>query len=75
MTIPGDHQFAMPFGATGPGMVAGITMQRHMSQYGTTAEQFGLQQVAQRDHARLNERALLPRAALSRELSQFAVGE
>jgi acetyl-CoA acetyltransferase len=59
MGITGDHQFAMPFGATGPGMVAGITMQRHMAVYGTTEEQFGLQQVAQRRHARLNERALL----------------
>ncbi len=54
----GDYQFAAPFGAPGPGMVAGITMQRHMAVYGTTEEQFGMQQVAQRDHARLNERAL-----------------
>ena len=57
--VAGDHQFAAPFGATGPGMVAGITMRRHMSVLCTTEGQFGLQQIAQRDHARLNERALL----------------
>jgi acetyl-CoA acetyltransferase len=56
--IPGDYQFAMPFGAPGPGMVAGLTMQRHMALYGTTEDQIGLQQVTQRRHAGLNERAL-----------------
>jgi acetyl-CoA acetyltransferase len=56
--IPGDYQFAMPYGLPGPGMVAGLTMQRHMSQYGTTEEQFALQQVTARYHASLNERAL-----------------
>ena len=56
--IPGDFQFALPFGAPGPGMVAGLTMQRHMALYGTTEEQFALQMVAQRRHASLNERAL-----------------
>jgi acetyl-CoA acetyltransferase len=57
--IPGDYQFVMPYGAPGPGIVAGLTMQRHMQLYGTTEEQFGMQQVAQRHHASLNERALL----------------
>jgi acetyl-CoA acetyltransferase len=57
--IPGDYQFVLPYGAPGPGIVAGLTMQRHMSVYGTTEEQFGMQQVAQRYHASLNERALL----------------
>jgi acetyl-CoA acetyltransferase len=57
--IPGDYQFVMPYGAPGPGIVAGLTMQRHMQVYGTTEEQFALQQVAQRYHAGLNERALL----------------
>ena len=52
-------KFAAPFGAPGPGMVAGITMQRHMTVYGTNEQQFGMQQVAQRSHARRNERALL----------------
>jgi acetyl-CoA acetyltransferase len=57
--IPGDYQFVLPYGAPGPGIVAGLTMQRHMQLYGTTEEQFALQQVAQRHHATLNERALL----------------
>lgn len=56
--VPGDFQFALPFGAPGPGMVAGLTMQRHMQLYGTTEEQFALQMVAQRRHASMNERAL-----------------
>ncbi len=57
--VVGDHQFAAPFGAPGPGIVAGITMQRHMAVYGTTEEHFGMQQIAQRGHAGLNDRALL----------------
>ena len=56
--IPGDYQFAMPFGLPGPGMVAGLTFQRHMSVYGTTEEHLALQQVTSRYHASLNERAL-----------------
>lgn len=56
--VPGDYQFAMPYGLPGPGMVAGLTMQRHMSVYGTTEEHFALQQVTARYHASLNERAL-----------------
>jgi acetyl-CoA acetyltransferase len=56
--IPGDYQFSLPFGAPGPGMVAGLTMQRHMALYGTTQEQIGLQMVSQRHNASLNERAL-----------------
>ncbi|HEY6533488.1 MAG TPA: thiolase family protein [Acidimicrobiales bacterium] len=55
----GDFQFAAPYGAPGPGMVAGLTMQRHMAEYGTTEEQFGLQQVSQRHNASLNPEALL----------------
>jgi acetyl-CoA acetyltransferase len=54
----GDLQFSLPFGLPGPGVLAGLTMQRHMALYGTTEEQFGAQQVAQRHHASLNDRAL-----------------
>ena len=73
--VVGDHQFAAPFGAPGPGMVAGITMQRHMAVYGTTEEQFGMQQVAQRSHARLNERALLREPLSLDGYLEFPVGE
>jgi acetyl-CoA acetyltransferase len=56
--MPGDYQFASPFGSPGPGAVAGMTMQRHMAVYGTTAEQFGLQQVSNRYNASLNPEAM-----------------
>jgi acetyl-CoA acetyltransferase len=56
----GDMQFSTPFGIpAGPGLIGGLTMQRHMSLYGTTEEHFGAQQVAQRHHASLNDDALL----------------
>ncbi len=55
----GDFQFSAPFGPPGgPGIIAGLTMQRHMAVYGTTFEQFGAQQVAQRHHASMNDEAL-----------------
>jgi acetyl-CoA acetyltransferase len=56
--VPGDHQFSAPFGTPGPGSVAGLIMQRHMAMYGTTEEHFAQLQVAQREHATHNERAL-----------------
>jgi len=55
----GDFQFSAPFGPPGgPGIIAGLTMQRHMAVYGTTFEQFAAQQVAQRHHASFNEDAI-----------------
>jgi acetyl-CoA acetyltransferase len=57
--MAGDMQFAAPYGPpAGPGIIAGLTMQRHMAQYGTTAEQVGAQQITSRYHASLNEEAL-----------------
>ena len=57
--FPGDFQFSAPFGPpAGPGIVAGLTMQRHMAVYGTTYEHFAAQQVTSRYHATLNERAI-----------------
>ena len=56
----GDSQFMRPFGANAPAVsIAGLQAQRHMWQYGTTEEQFGAHVVAQRDHAVLNEDAIL----------------
>jgi acetyl-CoA acetyltransferase len=55
----GDDQFVLPFGgmaAAAP--IAGIEMQRHMSQYGTTEEHFALHAVGQREHASRNEDAI-----------------
>lgn len=53
----GDRQFLLPFGAGSPVNWAGLLTQRHMSQFGTTEEQFGHQVIAQRSHAALNEDA------------------
>jgi acetyl-CoA acetyltransferase len=59
MRFGGDYQFSAPFGPPGgAGIIAGLAMQRHMSLYGTTEEQFAAQQVVQRSHAALNEDAL-----------------
>jgi acetyl-CoA acetyltransferase len=55
----GEMQFSAPFGPPGgAGIIAGLTMQRHMSLYGTTYEQFAAQQVTSRYHASLNEDAI-----------------
>jgi acetyl-CoA acetyltransferase len=57
--LAGDMQFSVPFGVpAGPGIIAGLTMQRHMAVYGTTEEHFAAQQVTSRYHASLNEDAL-----------------
>jgi acetyl-CoA acetyltransferase len=53
----GDRQFITPFGAGSPTQWAGLLTQRHMSQYGTTEEQFGHHVIAQRSHAAMNEDA------------------
>jgi acetyl-CoA acetyltransferase len=57
---PGDAQFSAPFGAAAAGATIGaLQMQRHMSQYGTTEEQFAQNAVNARYHASLNEDAIL----------------
>ena len=53
----GDQQFLLPFGAGAPPQWAGLLTQRHMLQFGTTAEQFGHHVITQRYHASHNEDA------------------
>jgi acetyl-CoA acetyltransferase len=53
----GDRQFLLPFGAGSPVNWAGLLTQRHMAQFGTTEEQFGLHAIAQREFAVSNEDA------------------
>lgn len=54
----GDSQFTAPFGPPGPGVLAGLNMQRHMALYGTKEEHFGQMAVDKRYHASMNEDAL-----------------
>jgi acetyl-CoA acetyltransferase len=54
----GDRQFLGPFGAGNPTQWAGLFTQRHMSEFGTTEEQFGHHVIAQRAHASLNDNAI-----------------
>lgn len=57
--VSGDMQFTMPYGAAAAGATIGaIEMQRYMSQYGTTEEQFAINAVNARYHASLNDDAL-----------------
>jgi acetyl-CoA acetyltransferase len=57
--VGGDMQFSAPFGAGAAGATIGaIQMQRHMSQYGTTEEQFAINAVNARHHASLNDDAI-----------------
>jgi acetyl-CoA acetyltransferase len=58
MNPVGDRQFLAPFGAGSATQWAGLLARRHMEQFGTTEEQFGLHVIAQRAHAALNEAAL-----------------
>jgi acetyl-CoA acetyltransferase len=55
----GDSQFSAPFGPPGPpGTIAALAMQRYMSLYGATFDQFAMHAVTKRYHASLNENAL-----------------
>ena len=58
--VGGDEQFTAPFGGmAAAAAIAGFEMQRYMSEFGATEEQFGLHAVAQRYHATLNDDAIL----------------
>jgi acetyl-CoA acetyltransferase len=57
--IAGTRQFLLPYGSFTGAHWAGMYMRRHMSQYGTTEEQFGSFALAQREYASANPDALL----------------
>jgi len=56
--VAGNRQFLYPYGSFTGSHWAGLYMQRHMHQYGTTEEHFGNFAVAQRDYAALNPEAI-----------------
>ena len=59
MKVGGDMQFSAPFGAgAAASLIAGLQMQRYLSEFGATEEQFAVNAVTQRYHASLNEDAL-----------------
>jgi len=55
----GAQQFSAPYGSFTGAHWAGLYMQRHMHEYGTTPEQFGHFVLAQRDYASKNSDAIL----------------
>jgi acetyl-CoA acetyltransferase len=55
----GAQQWHHPFGVASPAQEMALIARRHMHVYGTTAEQFGLQAVAQRFHASRNPDAIM----------------
>jgi acetyl-CoA acetyltransferase len=54
----GNRQFLLPYGAFAGSHWAGMYMQRHMHQYGTTEEHFGAFAAAQRQYASANPDAI-----------------
>ena len=54
----GVHQFMTPFGFSSAAQIFGMVCRRHMAEFGTTKEQLGAVALAEREHARLNERAM-----------------
>ncbi len=59
-----ERQWHHPFGVAAPAQEMALIARRHMHEFGTTAEQFGMQAVAQRRHASTNPNAIM-RAPIS----------
>lgn len=57
--VGGVDAFMMPWGMMTPAQIWGQFARRHMTQYGTTSEQFGNVAVALRRHGSLNDRAMM----------------
>ena len=56
------RQWHNPFGVAAPAQEMALIARRHMALFGTTAEQFGMQAVAQRFHASRNPAAIMREA-------------
>ncbi|MFM8304137.1 MAG: thiolase C-terminal domain-containing protein [Actinomycetota bacterium] len=57
--VTDGRQWHNPFGVAAPAQEMALIARRHMAQFGTTAEQFGMQAVAQRFHASRNPHAIM----------------
>jgi acetyl-CoA acetyltransferase len=53
------RKWHVPFGVASPAQEMALIARRHMALFGTTAEQFGMQAVAQRFHASRNPHAIM----------------
>jgi 17-hydroxy-3-oxo-4-pregnene-20-carboxyl-CoA lyase len=60
--LSGTEQFHHPFGVAAPAQEMALIARRHMHVFGTKAEHFGMQAVAQRDHASRNPAAIMRQA-------------
>jgi acetyl-CoA acetyltransferase len=60
--LKGSQQYHLPFGLASPAQEMALIARRHMHVYGTRAEQFGMQAVAQRAHAASNPAAIMREA-------------
>ena len=60
--VSGGQQWHNPFGVAAPAQEMALIARRHMALFGTTAEQFGMQAVAQRFHASRNPNAIMRQA-------------
>jgi acetyl-CoA acetyltransferase len=57
--VSNGRQWHNPFGIAAPAQEMALIARRHMALFGTTAEQFGMQAVAQRYHASRNPNAIM----------------
>lgn len=57
--VSDGRQWHNPFGVASPAQEMALIARRHMARFGTTAEQFGMQAVAQRFHASRNPNAIM----------------
>ena len=55
----GDAQYQSPYGHLAPGQAVAMGARMHMERYGTTKDQLGAVAVTFRQHASMNERALM----------------
>jgi len=60
--VSDGRQWHNPFGVAAPAQEMALIARRHMALFGTTAEQFGMQAVAQRFHASRNPNAIMQQA-------------
>jgi acetyl-CoA acetyltransferase len=59
--VGGEYQYTLPYGYVTPPQWFAMWCRRHMHEYGTTNEQLGAIAITLRDHAILNERAVMRR--------------